>query len=105
MCISTEGTLVHFLMECPALNHTRNWLKDLVLRRAAPFPLLQALFTEIFSMENKEFQLMYMLDPGIHPMLMASVKSFRDDILKQAYYLMRTFLFNMHKEKTKVFMT
>ena len=100
-CQDVKGDLVHLLIVCPALEHTRHRLHSLWCLKTADCPPLQGLIVRILS-SPPESQVRFILDSTSCPELIKLVQIFGMEIQDRILYLTRTWAFSIHRQKLKL---
>ena len=100
-CIERRGDIVHILFECPALSHARDRLYDFWLSKTRNWPELLQLIEDILTM-SPIIKTHFVLDPPQIPTVLRLATKY-EDILGHIYYLTRTFVYYMHREREILF--
>ena len=97
-CVKTPGTLEHLLIECAALQPVRDGLYKMWISKSAQFPPLQQFLLEILSSPTN-VKVQFILDPTAFPVIIILCQHYGQDLTNHIYYLVRTFVFYIHKKK------
>ena len=93
------GTLEHMLVECPALQETRNKCRNLWHKYCSDQPLLWSIVQELDATVTPPVQLL--LDPSCSPLVIKAVQDVGEGILIQLQYLTRTWCYSHHLRRHK----
>ena len=97
-CCNIPGTLEHLLIECPALETTRERLRQMWLSRSAQFPPLYH-FIQFILATPSSAQVQFILDPTAFPEMINLIQFYGQPLIDHVFYLVRTFAYNIHRQK------
>ena len=100
-CHNVKGDLLHLLIVCPALEHTRHRLHSLWCSKSADCPPLHSLVLRILG-SSPESQVRFILDSTPCPELIKLIQMFGKEIQDRVLYLTRTWAFSIHRQKLKL---
>ena len=99
-CQNVKGDLTHLLVQCPAINRTRERLFNLLITKTNDKPVLNNHIKMILS-SPAEIVAQFLLDP-LHMVETGRILDSDDELVKDIFYLTRTVVFYIHKEKMTV---
>ena len=97
-CTSPE-TLEHLLVLCPHYSQLRAGIVR--LWTSTPDPLLLQIISRVVNSPPQEL-VQFILDPSVHPLLIALVQTQGLDTLRLAFHLTRTWCYSIHCERLKI---
>ena len=99
-CMETIEDLEHILTTCKSMETTRVKLRASWLTNAATNPLTHQLILRVICFSTKEFT-QFILDPSTNPEVIRLQQIHGFKILKNIFYLTRTWCHTIHKERLK----
>ena len=98
-CTHEIETIEHILIHCKAYSECKKSLYSLWL--SATNPVVLTLILEAFSSETS-YLLQFILDCSVLPSVIAATQRHGFTIMKELFYLTRTWCFTVHRERMKM---
>ena len=100
-CKNIIEDIEHILVGCPALKSARSRLVSLWETKSVSYPILHQLITTILVSSEESF-CQFVLDPSVHPLTISLNQKYGNQILKELFYLTRTWCFTVYKERMTI---
>ena len=92
------GDLEHILVECPALNDTRDRLKQLWLERSRQSPAFYQMIRKVLA-SPPSLQVQFILDPTVFDGTAMLTEIYGYPFLSHVHYLTRTYAYYLHRQR------
>ena len=100
-CQAVQGDIVHLLIVCPALKHTRQRLHSMWCNKTLSCPPLHSLILKILG-STPDAQVRFILDSRACPDIILLKQVYGQEIENMVQYLTRTWAFAIHRHKMRL---
>ena len=97
-CDQVVGDLQHLLLHCPALDIARNNMLEMWLQKAAQYPLLHTLVSQVIQGTDK-LKMTFILDPTAIPAIDHLITSYGIQVLDLVCHMAMTYVYVLHRKK------
>ena len=100
-CEEEPEDIIHILTGCRSLEDSRRRLRATWLSTAASNPYIHQLLVQILATPQPKF-CQFVLDPSTNPEVINLNQNYGNNILKDLFYLTRTWCHTMYRERLKI---